>query len=138
LCCKNYTILEKINIFNFSHESPDDLFGRLKDVSDKPAGLTNSQSTEDSQALPGPSLPVRSSSDNTLQQTNTNTNIKTNTNTNTNVSNPLQLATKYADEDDDDLKAVINEDQEQSQSLLGADNWGQHELKTKRFLNTDV
>lgn len=136
MCCKNYTILEKINIFNFSHESPDDLFGRLKDVSDKPAGLTNSQSTEDSQALPGPSLPVRSSSDNTLQQTNTN--IKTNTNTNTNASNPLQLATKYADEDDDDLKAVINEDQEQSQSLLGADNWGQHELKTKRFLNTDV
>ena len=132
MCCKNYTILEKINIFNFSHESPDDSFGRLKDVSEKPVGLTNSQSTEDSQALPGPSLPVRSSSDNTLQQTNTN--IKTNTN----ASNPLQLATKYADEDDDDLKAVINEDQEQSQSLLGADNWGQHELKTKRFLNTDV
>jgi hypothetical protein len=127
-------MLEKYFIINFSHESPDDSFCRLKDVSEKPAGLTNSQSTEDSQALPGPSLPVRSSSDNTLQQTNTN--IKTNTNTN--VSNPLQLATKYADEDDDDLKAVINEDQEQSQSLLGADNWGQHELKTKRFLNTDV
>ena len=126
-----------------SNEESNDIFEKhssspppLPPLVPTSSSLTNSQSTEENNTLssPGPSLPVRSSSEITLQPIN--------------GSNPLQLVSRFADDDaedddDDEGGAVISEDAEQRLSLLaGVDanvtSTTSSADKPKKFLNTDV